>query len=471
MLLEKGQTDAAQALPGPVDLHSFDLAKDGNFWRPLNLATSVLADSSEVLTGEDILLDQIWALEVVCAIFCETSKAFKNIRRNGGRFRPSELAEWIWRQHSVPEQEQDRFLDVMRQCGLCFMLRSGDKDIEADYIAPDLLPTRDDPSIALELLLKWDDRCDAEDTVTLETAPHELMRTLIATIGEKAGLAGVYWREGFYFYDRQTGSRALVEQVSPGEIHVRTQRGQAQKLLKQLVQFIGGRQGALAAPAGEQSIEAREKELQKSAAHIEPTYERSAKPEYFVSYAWGDDTLEGRQREAIVDALCKRAETSKGVNIIRDKTAMKYGARISIFMNRLAEGNRIFIVLSDKYLKSRYCMRELFEVWRNCREDPEEFIARTRVFMLTSAEIGDASERTQYVVYWRKKLEEKEALVKEYGPLALSDDENAEYRFMKRFVDEIPNILSLVLDTKSPCTFDDFVTYGFDDPPEEDRTD
>ena len=26
--------------------------------------------------------------------------------------------------------------------------------------------------------------------------------------------------------------------------------------------------------------------------------------DYFVSYAWGDDTPEGKQREAYVDALC-----------------------------------------------------------------------------------------------------------------------------------------------------------------------
>ena len=53
---------------------------------------------------------------------------------------------------------------------------------------------------------------------------------------------------------------------------------------------------------------------------------------------------------------------------------MRYGDRISKFMSRIAHGDRIFIVLSDKYLKSAYCMHELFDVWRNCREDDAEFI-------------------------------------------------------------------------------------------------
>ncbi len=51
---------------------------------------------------------------------------------------------------------------------------------------------------------------------------------------------------------------------------------------------------------------------------------------------------------------------------------MKLGDRISTFMDRIGKGavnGRVCIVLSDKYLKSPYCMHELFDVWRNCRED------------------------------------------------------------------------------------------------------
>ena len=53
---------------------------------------------------------------------------------------------------------------------------------------------------------------------------------------------------------------------------------------------------------------------------------------------------------------------------------MKLGDRISTFMDRIGKGavnGRVCIVLSDKYLKSPYCMHELFDVWRNCREDDD----------------------------------------------------------------------------------------------------
>ena len=53
---------------------------------------------------------------------------------------PLGLAEWVWRQHGAPEQEL--FLSFMQQCGICFTIQRGgpERRIEAEYIAPDLLP-------------------------------------------------------------------------------------------------------------------------------------------------------------------------------------------------------------------------------------------------------------------------------------------------------------------------------------------
>ena len=105
---------------------------------------------------------------------------------------------------------------------------------------------------------------------------------------------------------------------------------------------------------------------------------------------------EGKEREAIVDRLCQAAE-ARGEVVIRDKAAMRIGDRISIFMDRIGKGavnGRVCIVLSDAYLRSPYCMHELFDVWRNCREEDATFIERTRVFVLPSAQISTAIERS-----------------------------------------------------------------------------
>jgi internalin A len=119
-------------------------------------------------------------------------------------------------------------------------------------------------------------------------------------------------------------------------------------------------------------------------------------------------------------------------------------------MDRIGKGavnGRVFVVLSDKYLKSAYCMHELFDIWRNCREDPETFIGRTRLHVLPSAKIATIVERAQYVIYWQSKFKETDGLVKEHGQFVLSDDDNAEYRLMTRFVNETANVLKLVQDT------------------------
>ena len=231
------------------------------------------------------------------------------------------------------------------------------------------------------------------------------------------------------------------------------------------MEFIDDRHVALGArPLGRTIIAGEEgPELAKEAA-IKPALEPSSKTEYYVSYAWGDSSSdEARQREQIVDKLCTEAE-KKGITVIRNKTAMRYGDRISKFMSRLARGDRIFIVLSDKYLKSAYCMHELFDVWRNCREDDVEFIKRTRIFTLPCAKISKPLERAQYAIHWREKFGEIEAVVKAHGQLVLSDEDNAEYRLMTRFVNETANVLKLVQDILKPKSFDEFVTHGFDDP-------
>ena len=126
----------------------------------------------------------------------------------------------------------------------------------------------------------------------------------------------------------------------------------------------------------------------------------SIKKRYYVSYAWADQG--DPEREAKVDALCEEAKKS-GIEIVRDKSALKFGDRISDFMRKIGDGDRVFVFLSDKYLKSPFCMNELFQMWRNSRESPDEFLKRVRVFTLDDAKISDIVDRINYASYWTNK--------------------------------------------------------------------
>jgi internalin A len=106
-------------------------------------------------------------------------------------------------------------------------------------------------------------------------------------------------------------------------------------------------------------------------------------PEWYVSYAWGDDrTPEGRARKEIVDQLCDAAE-AEGHHILRDKDVLSLGDSISAFMRQIGAGDRIFVILSDKYLRSPFCMFELSEIWRTSKQRGKGFLDRVRIYALS----------------------------------------------------------------------------------------
>jgi internalin A len=438
-----------------------------------------------------IILDQSWALEAIYAVF-HREKCFKRIERQHGRFTGSDLAEWIWNEGGYGEKEQELFLSMMQACGICFTHRraSPDKRIEAEYIAPDLLPLRSETDVDQ----KWDaDRPAETAEFTYALLPPSLMRGIISHIGDEAGLAGDYWRYGVYLYEGRSGSRATIEQYMDagwqGRIRIQTQRGEAAALVARLVALVEQQQQFLGvvpisvtgiqARAG-QELEARgavEKGLppragvenklsdrtEREPAPLAVEQEPAARPEYYVSYAWKDKTPEGHDREAIVDSLCEAAH-AKGISILRDKNVLGVGGRISKFMNRIGRGGRVFVVLSDKYLKSPYCMYELHEVWRNCRHEDREFLKRIRVFTLPDAKIWTPIDRAKCAAHWKKESAELEAIVKEHGYDVLGEEDFKRYRLMKEFAHQIGNILATVTDILQPRNFEELEKYGFGEP-------
>ena len=97
-----------------------------------------------------ILLDQSWALDAVYAVF-DRGSTYPLIKANDGRLWPSLLAATVWREYE-PEA-QKLFLSLMCTCGIVFPYREADADLglEAEYLAPDLLPYRSSPQVIRQL--------------------------------------------------------------------------------------------------------------------------------------------------------------------------------------------------------------------------------------------------------------------------------------------------------------------------------
>jgi internalin A len=146
----------------------------------------------------------------------------------------------------------------------------------------------------------------------------------------------------------------------------------------------------------------------------------------------------------------------------RDKDEMKHGDRITDFMDRIGEGDLVYVFLSDKYLKSPFCMYELHAIWRNSRTDEGEFQRRVRLYRLSDANIWTPLDRAKYARYWWETYQSLDKEIKETTGVLLGDEDQKAFRLMAKFALDIGNILYPFANRLQPKTFDQFLQYGFE---------
>jgi formylglycine-generating enzyme required for sulfatase activity len=182
----------------------------------------------------------------------------------------------------------------------------------------------------------------------------------------------------------------------------------------------------------------------------------------YVSYAWGDDlTPEGREREHLVDRLCEAAR-ERGVTILRDRTALRTGDSIDGFMRRLGAGDRIFVFLSDKYLRSPFCMFELSEIWRNSRHEGPAFMDRVKLYPLPDAKYRDPDDWIGWAAFWQQQHNKLAEQVRANLLLGVRPVFERMDRIQK-FYPQVTEILALLADRVSARDFETFKRVGFDE--------
>jgi internalin A len=422
-------------------------------------------------------------LDAIYAVF-NREKCYRELKRLRGRFTRTLLELLVWGEHSVKEQRL--FLGMMRSCGISFPLSENPwstDDDDTEYIAPDLLPERDEARVQAELGGRWNPEMPTETVAFDYDMLHPgLVRGIICGIGGEAGVDALYWRGGVCVYETRTRSHALIEQQMTdawhGRIHIQTQGGQASVLRDQLAEWIERRNnsdglratriGPTAAPRTRDFETGNVETIEPGGADKPPGHfglVATVATEYFVSYAWDDDEPGGQKREAEVDQLCARAE-AKGIIVLRDKSTLRNGDSIKMFMRRMGLAHRIFVVLSDKYLRSAWCMTELLEIWQHSRGDDADFIRRIRVYCLPDARISRLRDRVELAAWWKEEFDRIDALNKQHGISILGTEGLQELYAMMRFYQHVTDILGLIATTVRPRTFEDLLRYGFDDPPD-----
>jgi internalin A len=191
-----------------------------------------------------------------------------------------------------------------------------------------------------------------------------------------------------------------------------------------------------------------------------PPLSASEKPrEVYISYAWGDETPEGRRRTQVCDDLYS-ALAEDGFRPIRDRDQIRPGNQISAFIRQLTGADHVVAVISDKYLRSSYCMTEIHGLWQRSQEDAELMAQCVVPIVLPEVKIEMPRDRASYLRYWREQKEELEELFREFGP-DLDPGDLRELRLVRHFAQDVAGILRFLQDVLMPRKLKVHLDDGF----------
>lgn len=126
------------------------------------------------------------------------------------------------------------------------------------------------------------------------------------------------------------------------------------------------------------------------------------KPKVYFSYAWGDnETPEGRLRSDAANALYQelKAREKRGeLQVMIDREQMRYGSSIRAFTQQFGKASIVVMVISEKYLCSRFCMAEVVEVLSN-----RDYRARIFPVVLPDVKLDDDPQLPKYQKFWEEK--------------------------------------------------------------------
>lgn len=378
----------------------------------------------ESLFRDEIVLDQEWAVRAIYAVL-DRGGACQQLRHLGGVFPAGLLNTLAW-QGAYTAAEQETLLGMMESCSIAFRLSYATDFASRWYAVPDLLPLEKDVQDRVQSL--WREDVPVE-TVTLEYDFFHagILREFLCQIGQQGGTNAAYWRYGCCFYDARTHSRARVrahaaatdENPGRGIILIETCEGNCRELLAQLQRAIlnirlGPKPRVIAeaeTPAPPIRAVESAKPLDKT-LNIQPM--PTEKPLVYLSYAWGGE------KEKLVDRLEARL-ILEGYDVRRDKRSMRPGDWITDFMREIERAEKVCVVLSEKYLKSMYCMRELFGLYQRTSGDKAEFLTRIVPLVLEDAPISKTTDRLKHVQHWQAEQKDLNEALKGIEPCNQGD--------------------------------------------------
>lgn len=197
----------------------------------------------------------------------------------------------------------------------------------------------------------------------------------------------------------------------------------------------------------ETSMEFVESTLDLDKIELKTPAEKPSSKIYF-SYAWADST--DTDREKIVQELYESLKAD-GFNVILDKEDLAYRGMISDFMKEIGQGDFIIVAISDKYLKSAYCMYEMYEIFRNSKLDLANFREKIYPIKIESLNLSSPAVLGEYFDHWEQKEQEWEALIKKRGT-RIAPAQYERYQRIKAIANELGEFLDFLSDINTKTT-------------------
>ncbi len=369
---------------------------------------------------------------------------------------------------SIKEREQ--FISLLQKFELIFHPKGEKRPV---YIAPQYLPD----SLSRKEVVLYNSALEKMTRVFVFRftgfIPENVMINFLSRYGPSSN--NVYWKNGIYFTaENQDCIVNLAPENNSFEVYMGNGPGTKdlqQKICKEFAE-LGKNAMAVVSLDNNFFVSWQELEMHYKAFATEPNHQLLAtdghtkiflndfahffqpekataevgeevSPEIFFSYAWGDKEEKGEGREKIANDLYESLK-SKGYKVKRDKEETGYKMSITDFMKRISRSGFIVVIISDKYLKSPYCMFELLETYRKSNSDAEVFMDRIYPLVLEDARINDGKDRLEYVKYWQNEKKTLEHEITEVGLGDAIDTVGDEYTTIKDVTSNIGLITKIL---------------------------
>ncbi|MCC7137940.1 MAG: hypothetical protein IT460_05860 [Planctomycetes bacterium] len=395
--------------------------------------------------GGRIVLDQRWAIDVIYALFRERSR--DQLVEGHGRFHPSDLHRWSWRRARQRPEDEALFLDFMVECDIAFRLLAADETArgEALYVATSMLPPRTAVEDAIDARLAGRRRARAA-RVTHPWLGEHLVLAFLRRAGEWFSRSALLWKYGALlpvgggrghllvaWTRRGDGFGGTLEIEAYGEVGDTFER--ARTTLERLPGFPADARWSDAAAGAAPILTAERRrrtapddegtagpEADPTLAAVRPDRRTAVGRRIGLSYAGPDKKRpdRGAPADALVAALRVAASDVEVLSYRHEDDPTAAASEVRGLMRDLARSDVFVALVGHKYLRSAWCLNELYLAWRDLarsRDKRRTFDrARAVLFRLDDGRgpcVGPSAANQRVAEAWARLVEDYEREVEQ----------------------------------------------------------